>query len=183
MSEGTLPSHLGGQNGKSWTDDASLNIMSQLGCTRMLDIGCGYGGQVNTATALGWDAYGVDGDWTVLPKKPNFFLHDFTTGVFQFGGEVDLIWCVEFLEHVEEQYLDNFMSVFRDSNARYAIVTHAIPGQGGHHHVNCQFKEYWFEVFAKYNFIYSGNLTDEVRKQSNMGKPFIARTGLVFKRR
>ncbi len=177
-----LPDHLGGQNGRSWTDDGSLNIMWDLGCRKMLDVGCGLGGQVKLAESLGWESYGVDGDWTVLPKQSNFLLNDYTKGSPTLNYEVDLIWCVEFLEHVEEKYMDNYMSTFQDSKAKYLIVTHAVPGQAGHHHVNCQEEDYWLDAFKKYGFEYDETLTKQIRQKSTMKKPFVARTGLVFKR-
>jgi len=177
-----LPDHLGGQNGRSWTDDGSLNIMWNLGCRKMLDVGCGFGGQVKLAESLGWESYGVDGDWTVLPKESNFHLNDYTKGSPTLTYEVDLIWCVEFLEHVEEKYMDNYMSTFQDSKAKYLIVTHAVPGQAGHHHVNCQEKDYWLDAFKRYGFEYDETLTKQIREESTMKKPFVARTGLVFKR-
>jgi len=177
-----LPDHLGGQNGRSWTDDGSLNIMWSLGCRKMLDVGCGFGGQVKLAESLGWESYGVDGDWTVLPKESNFHLNDYTKGSPTLTYEVDLIWCVEFLEHVEEKYMDNYMSTFQDSKAKYLIVTHAVPGQAGHHHVNCQEEDYWLDAFKRYGFEYDETLTKQIREESTMKKPFVARTGLVFKR-
>ena len=177
-----LPDHLGGQNGRSWTDDGSLNIMWNLGCRKMLDVGCGFGGQVKLAESLGWESYGVDGDWTVLPKESNFHLNDYTKGSPTLTYEVDLIWCVEFLEHVEEKYMDNYMSTFQDSKAKYLIVTHAVPGQAGHHHVNCQEEGYWLDAFKRYGFEYDETLTKQIREESTMKKPFVARTGLVFKR-
>ena len=177
-----LPDHLGGQNGRSWTDDGSLNIMWNLGCRKMLDVGCGFGCQVKLAESLGWESYGVDGDWTVLPKESNFHLNDYTKGSPTLTYEVDLILCVEFLEHVEEKYMDNYMSTFQDSKAKYLIVTHAVPGQAGHHHVNCQEEDYWLDAFKRYGFEYDETLTKQIREESTMKKPFVARTGLVFKR-
>ena len=177
-----LPDHLGGQNGRSWTDNGALKIMWNLGCRKMLDVGCGFGGQVKLAESLGWESYGVDGDWTVLPKESNFHLNDYTKGSPTLTYEVDLIWCVEFLEHVEEKYMDNYMSTFQDSKAKYLIVTHAVPGQAGHHHVNCQEEDYWLDAFKRYGFEYDETLTKQIREESTMKKPFVARTGLVFKR-
>lgn len=182
MSEDTLPPHLGGQNGKSWTDDGALEVMWNLGCRKIIDVGCGLGGQVKLAESLGWESYGVDGDWTVLPKETNFILNDYTEGSPVITEAVDLVWCVEFLEHVEEKFMDNYMKTFKDSQAKYLIITHAVPGQGGHHHVNCQDKDYWFDAFGKHGFIYDRELTNQIREASTMKKPFIARTGLVFKR-
>ena len=78
--------------------------------------------------------------------------------------------------------MDNYMKTFKDSHAKYLIVTHAVPGQGGHHHVNCQDEDYWFDAFGKYGFTHDKELTQHFREASTMKKPFVATTGLVFKR-
>lgn len=183
-----LPDHLGGQNGRSWTDDGSLNIMWNLGCRKMLDVGCGFGGQVKLAESLGWESYGVDGDWTVLPKESNFHLNDYTKGSPTLTYEVDLIWCVEFLEHVEEKYIPNYMPLFQKGTI--AVVTAAPPGWPGHHHVNCREKSYWVDVFKEYGFDYDKALTAEFKTVSKMNpkedysygdnKNFFLQAGLVF---
>jgi SAM-dependent methyltransferase len=179
-------------------------------CRSFIDVGCGPGGQVRLASNLGYEpAIGIDGDWTVLPedagrsiltwtgessdvgsendgqtKSPFFYIHDFSENpwspIYQpyIPDRFDLAWSVEFLEHVEEQYIPNYMPCF--TYARYAIVTHALPGQAGHHHVNCQLPEYWIDKFAQYGLHYSENLTEAIRDVSTMAKPFIKRTGLVF---
>ncbi|NBR26336.1 MAG: hypothetical protein EBU08_21645, partial [Micrococcales bacterium] len=87
------------------------------------------------------EAYGIDGDFTIeYPKelRPHITTHDFTTGpcITLPRQEFDLAWSVEFLEHVEEKYQENYMDAF--TKCIYAIVTAAPPGYPGHHHVNCQ---------------------------------------------
>lgn len=176
-----LPEHLGGHMNKVHTDRGPLKIMmKEYNCKSLLDIGCGPGWQVDVAKDLGYQSYGIDGDWTVLPKKPNFWLHDFTEGPVEHEANerYDLAWSVEFLEHIEEQYLPNVMESFR--LCKYAIVTHAVPGQNGHHHVNLQEKQYWVDKFGEYDMLINEELTTKVKEASLMHKPFIKRTGLVF---
>jgi len=57
--------------------------------------------------------------------------HDLTKGaVF---ARVDLVLCQEVVEHIEEKYLENLLDSF--ATGKYVLMTHAVPGQGGHHHV------------------------------------------------
>ena len=35
-------------------------------------------------------------------------------------------------------------------NAKYVFVTYSEPNTPGHHHVNCEEKPYWVELFKKY---------------------------------
>ena len=52
--------------------------------------------------------------------------------------QVDMVWCCEFVEHVEKQYEDNWLSLMQ--KAKYVFVTYSEPGKPGHHHVNCEEK-------------------------------------------
>ena len=204
-----LPEHLGGHMNKTHVDEGALRYMIQtFSIESMLDIGCGPGGQLRAAQNLGLHAIGIDGDFTLYKDLDylNFTksetsdvkvcVHDFTEGVAPYFNYeymewvsdmdydimyklYDLAWSVEFLEHVDEKYQDNYMQAFQC--CKYAIVTHAVPGQAGHHHVNCQPAEYWIETFAKYGLTYDEYHTNMIREVSTMQKPFIQRTGLFFK--
>lgn len=199
-----LPEHLGGHMNKTHIDRGSLQYMiDTFSIESVLDIGCGPGGQIDLARDMGLHAVGIDGDFTLYPEVdelgfycedgiPKVAVHDFTSGppvYFNkeykefsdaeiYGAMLDLAWSTEFLEHIEEQYQDNYMQSFQC--CKYAIVTHAVPGQAGHHHVNCQPAEYWIDVFAKYGLTYDDYHTNMIRKASTMQKPFIQRTGLFF---
>jgi len=185
----SLPSHLGGHLNKTHTDRGTLlYLMEKFDIKSFLDIGCGPGGMVQIANWRGLDSLGIDGDWEV-PKEPEakVLIHDYTTGpapleTASLRIAFDLGWSVEFLEHVDEQYLDNYMQDF--ARCKYVVCTAAGPGAPGHHHVNCQPPEYWHAVFDKYGFDYDDETTQEIRlKKSNMQKPFMQRTGMFFVRR
>ena len=151
-----LPDHLGGHMNKTHNDRGTLQfLINTFGIRTMLDIGCGPGGMIDLALARGVHAHGVDGDFTVKCEPEELRLritfHDFTTGpAILPWGNFDLGWSVEFLEHVEEQYQDNYMQAFK--KCQYVIATAAPPGYPGHHHVNCRDQEYWHEVFDRCGF-------------------------------
>jgi SAM-dependent methyltransferase len=149
----------------------------------MLDIGCGPGGMIELAQLRGIDAFGIDGDFTIdysNEVRPFVFIHDFILGPAPIEGEFDLAWSVEFLEHVDEKYIPNYMDAFR--MCKYAVVTAAPPGWTGHHHVNLQPQEYWENKFGEYGFEIDRSETEEIRKISSMQKGFMARTGMFFRR-
>ena len=157
-------------------------IINQYNIKTFLDIGCGPGGMVELAQMRGLDAVGVDGDWTVeRPKDVRVMIHDYTVGPTQWTRQFDLGWSVEFLEHVEEKYQDNYMQDF--ARCKYVVTTAAPPNYPGHHHVNCREQEYWHAVFDKYGFDYDHDVTMKIREISTMQKPFMQRTGMFFKRR
>lgn len=178
----SLPKHLGGHTNKTHIDEGSLTwIINSFNIKSFLDVGCGPGGMVDLADSKGIKSLGIDGDHTLKRSDPSkFLLHDYTIGPLILEETYDLCWSCEFVEHVEEKYMDNFMKTFNCSNM--VAITHAPPGWPGHHHVNCQFAQYWIDVFKNYNFVYNPDYTEQLKKASTMKKQFIQRTGLFFTR-
>jgi cyclopropane fatty-acyl-phospholipid synthase-like methyltransferase len=181
------PDHLGGHENKTHVDAGALKyMMDNFKAKSMIDVGCGPGGQVKLAEHAGMEAYGIDGDENLMIQNIlefddlRFYLHDFTMGeaYIEWGKTFDFAWCCEFLEHVEEQYMDNYFVVFQ--KCLRVVCTHALPGQGGHHHVNCQEPDYWKAKFKSYGFEFNKKATEEIRQASTMEKPFLKRSGLVF---
>jgi len=162
------PAHLGGHANITHTDIGALMwCRDKFGIQSMLDIGCGPGGQVKIAICLGMKAIGIDGDPSI--NAINVICHDFTKGrARDLAGDMELIWCVEFLEHLEELYLHRFFETIR--RAEYAVITAAPPGKRGFHHVNCRPWEYWLERFAAYGWAENEALTRELRAHSTMLK-------------
>jgi SAM-dependent methyltransferase len=175
-----LEDHLGGHNNITHVDRGALQwAIDQFGVQSMLDVGCGPGGMVELAESMGLNACGIDGDHTVdRYNNSKFVIHDFTKGPAPINRSYDLCWSVEFVEHVYEQYVPNFAKNM--AQCRWMIMSHARPGQTGHHHVNCQPSEYWIESMKDYGFKYDPDLTKDMRKASTAQKKFVKKSGLVF---
>lgn len=165
----SLPNHLGGHKNKTHLDRANLEYMvNKYNVKTMLDIGCGPAGMVNLARELGIDAQGIDGDFEVERPDVPVTIHDYEKGPGPLGNlTVDFAWSCEFVEHVYEEFVPNFMEDFR--RAQYVIMTYAPPGKSGHHHVNCNTEEYWINVFDLYGFDYNTEETQYIRSNSSMG--------------
>ena len=179
----SVASHLGGHCGITHVDEGAFNyLVSRFNVHAMFDVGCGPGGMLDLAEKKGVSARGVDGDYTV--GRSGVWCHDFTQGVFgrsvMCGFEFDLIWSVEFLEHVEEKYLHNCTRCFQIG--KVCVVTAAPPGKSGHHHVNCRGEEYWKGYFKGVGFQFLSYETRKVRECSTMTREFMRETGLVFER-
>ena len=155
----------------------------------MLDVGCGPGGMVELANNLGVHAHGLDGDYTLKRyDDTKFTIHDFTNGHTHTPHThtliivCDLAWSVEFVEHVYEKYIPNYVKAMQ--KCKYLIMTYAPVGHGGHH-VNENTQEYWIDTMSQYGFKYLEDATNEMRKHSTMGTKkkhrFLQRTGLLFK--
>jgi SAM-dependent methyltransferase len=161
-------------------------IVDTLQINSVLDVGCGMGYQMQEFMKYCDDVIGIDGSPYASensPVKENIFQHDFTVGELLTEDRYDLCWCCEFVEHVKEEYKDNFLSTF--AFCKYVAMTHAVPGQGGHHHVNCQPKEYWIDNMERYGFEYDEEFTEKLKKIAlTEGDyfPHFASTGLFFRK-
>lgn len=146
-------------------------LVSAFGFTSMIDVGCGPGMMVYLARKAGLKAYGIDGDPTVHPDVH----HNFDHGPLAVEP-ADLAWSVEFLEHVDECFLDNVFSVFKQ--CKYVFCT-ANP-RPGPWHSNCQPTSYWKQVFHDRGFSFDGESTKLIRGVSTMERDFVRDTGMFF---
>lgn len=179
-----LPPHLGGHEGVTHTDEGALRYLADnFGTGDLIDVGCGPGGQIRLALTLGFDAWGIDGDYTMAVGDlfDRIFIHDFERPmpIIRSIRPTAFAWSCEFLEHVHERYQPNYMAVFQ--KCAHVVVTAAPPGAFGHHHVNCRDGAYWIEVFARYGFRHDPEITAAIRRASTMKRDFLRRTGLYFR--
>ena len=171
--------HLGGHGFKTHLDKGILDFFKiNFSCKSLLDIGCGPGGMVRLARDLGYQADGIDGDYS-LKRDIDVILHDYTIGPYKPHKNYDLGYSCEFVEHVDQKYVSNFMESFKQ--CKHIVITYAPLGTPGYHHVNCNTEEYWISTFTKFNFIYEKEITKTVRSNSTMERDFIRTYGLYFK--
>lgn len=175
----TLPKHLGGHYNKTHIDEESLSyLIERYDIKSMYDVGCGTGGMVKIAKEKGIEAVGIDGDFTVkYPPDIEIIIHDFTNGPLD-CTEKHLSWSCEFLEHVEEKFMDNYFSVFKKTNIVCCTFCN-LKGKG-HHHVNVQNQEYWDEKFLLNGFKKDIDSTSYIREHSSMVRDFVRNTGTVY---
>ena len=158
----STPAHLGGHyNFTAMVESTFDFIQKKYNIQSVIDIGCGPAGMVEYMRSKGIDAIGVDGD-PELPKKDYVIVHDYTVGPLELDGTFDLAYSTEFLEHVYAEFIPNFLPSFQ--KAKYVFCSAAPPGQGGHHHVNENTKEYWIQKFDEYGFKYLKEDSDEISK-------------------
>lgn len=157
-------------------------MVEHFSVSSVLDIGCGEGNALVEFEKGGARAVGIDGHKSnvieTINKGLSCILHDFTKGIPPLDEVFDLGWCCEFVEHVEERFLDNILAAFK--KCRIIAMTHAQPGQGGHHHVNCQASEYWIEKMTYTGFTLLSQETEDSRKF--YPTTYWGWTGLIFER-
>ena len=153
--------------------------MHSFGIKSVIDVGCGEAHSTKYMSDLCMDVIGIEGGLNAFKNsrlKNKVFLHDYTSGPFIPNRKYDAVWCCEFVEHIEEKYIKNFLSTF--SFAEYILMTHAAPKQQGYHHVNCQEAEYWIHELNNINYKYDENITMELR---NIGNKVHSKRILFFK--
>ena len=180
MGKGLVNGYLAGHDDITHTDEGVLDyLISKYNIRTMLDIGCGPGGMLDVASSRGIHAIGIDGDYT-LPDRVDRVIFDFTKEKWEKSGKYDLAWSVEFVEHVEEKYKENFLGAF--DKCKHIIMTGAPPGTPGNHHVNCQPAQYWIDELEKRGFKYNDEVTQEIRQASTMTRDFIRDNALFFEK-
>lgn len=142
----------------------------------VLDIGCGEGRALNEFYRLGCHVIGIEGLSDITKPGLPVIIHDLTISPVKIAN-IDLVWCCEVVEHIEEKYIDNLMTTL--ANGKRVAMTHALPGQGGYHHVNCKPKEYWIDQFKKYGYKLLVGDTNESKKY---GHKYWTASGMIFER-
>jgi len=184
--------YLGGHLKESveWNSDLVKSIVDAHGVKTALDVGCGTGMTIELFDALGVRCWGLEGNRGVLdgPVQPKerLVLCDFTKHWIEWPVQVDLVWCVEVLEHVPAQFSENVVRTIARNAGGYAFVTAAQPGQPGYHHVNCRPKEDWQRVFADVGlFPWPGgdSLLNRLPDEGPFGRNYLKSNGMLLVRR
>lgn len=135
-----------------------------------MDVGAGTEGCVAAFKRLGVRAAGVEfaGFGRFLARLQGVRLEPFdcTEAPREGSGEFDLVYSIEFGEHIPAQHADAFVR-FICSHSPLVVFSAAHPGHGGQGHINEQPKAYWIAQFADHGFLpdpesseaLSGNLT------------------------
>ena len=179
--------HLGGniEGGDPFTyyPDLWKWMKDEMDIKSVLDVGCGEGHTLDYFSRLGCKVLGVDGlEVNVAKCKHPAIVHDLCSGPFLAESEVDLVWCCEVVEHIEEKYLDHLMKTL--CQGRYVAITHALPRQRGVHHVNCQPQSYWIGKFEEQGYRFGRLLTTRSRSDTLVAneKHHWRRSGCIFVR-
>jgi SAM-dependent methyltransferase len=121
----------------------------------VLDVGCGTGTWLRAALELGaGDVRGIDGariprDALHIPRE-HFIQHDLLTPI-NLGRTFDVVFCLEVAEHLPEAAASQLVAGLV-AHSDVILFSAAVPGQGGQHHVNCQWPEYWQHHFNVHGY-------------------------------
>lgn len=177
--------HLGGNiregNPFTYAPSAWDYVVKRFAVRSVLDLGSGLGHASHYFHRLGLQVIAVDGLQANVRRSiyPSVMIDLSRTSVF---CSVDLVHCQEVVEHVDERHLDNVLGSL--TCGRIILMTNAVPGQGGRHHVNEQPVVYWVEHLKRYDCAVLPEDTRRVRALAQAdGAPYLAQTGLVLANR
>ena len=190
--DGHLGGYMAGGDPETFYPELWTWLVEECRVRTVLDVGCGPGHAMNFfADRLDCDVWGIDG---IKAPHPLIEPHDYTTGPYAptdedgtplvvTGRLYDLAWSSEFVEHVEERYVPNFLATFQA--ARLVAMTHAVPGQAGWHHVNCRTGDYWQGALAAVGYVLDDRLTRVGRERAALNERetnYFRDTGMIFRR-
>lgn len=122
----------------------------------VIDVGCGTGLWLKAFSENGIrEITGIDGSWVdkkmlVIPGQA--FISKDLEQPLNIGKKADLAVCLEVAEHLNstksEQLISSLVEV-----APVILFSAAIPFQGGAHHVNEQWPDYWAKIFKEKGYI------------------------------
>lgn len=129
----------------------------------VVDVGCGVGTWLSEFKDHGADRIlGVDGDYvdpsSLLIPRDCFRAVDLNHPA-SIEETFGLAVCLEVAEHLPKASAGRLIG-FLCELAPVILFSAAVPMQGGTHHVNEQWPEYWAKLFARYNY----RRVDAVRK-------------------
>jgi SAM-dependent methyltransferase len=150
----------------------------------VVDVGCGAGTWLSVFKEFGIDDFlGVDGDWVdkkmlEIPEE-RFLAFDLTTPL-RIDKQFDLVVSLEVAEHLPSECAEMLV----ESLTRLGPVilfSAAIPFQGGTHHVNEQWPEYWVKFFRERRYFVIDCIRKKIWQNDNV-EWFYAQNILMFVR-
>lgn len=146
-------------------------VMALVGPASIVDVGCGVGTwlsvfhQHGVQEFLGLDGHYVDRTMLQIPES-HFQPYDLKQPL-QLDQTFDLAMSLEVAEHLPETCAETFV----ESLTRLApivLFSAAIPHQGGTHHVNEQWPEYWAAIFEKRGYQVIDGLRSHIWNNQNV---------------
>jgi SAM-dependent methyltransferase len=174
--------HLGGNciegDPYTYTPGVWSYLIDRFCIKSMLDVGSGIGHCAEYFSKRNVRSIAMDGLYSNVHHSIYPTVQwDINLGPFK--TRVDLVHCQEVVEHISPEYVQNLIDTFKSGH--YICMTHAVPGQYGHHHVNCQPDEYWIDLMIQNNCHLLNEDTKRIKEIARGdGSSYLESTGLLF---
>lgn len=132
-------------------------IMEMLNPKSVVDVGCGLGTFLRVFKEFGvGKVLGLDGKWcnkTLLFQNIDAedFLETDLEDRINLAERFDLAISLEVAEHLHPERAHSFVEDLTRLSDNI-LFAGAIPNQGGDHHVNEQWLEFWADIFSKHEY-------------------------------
>ena len=131
-------------------------VMDLVRPASVVDVGCGTGVWLAQFVEAGVSTWlGLDGDYVNradLRIDPQTFQAADLAEPQRLDQRFDLAVSLEVGEHLPEEAAAILVGSLVAA-APVVLFSSAIPGQGGNHHINEQWPEYWAELFEQQNYV------------------------------
>ncbi|MFN7714931.1 MAG: class I SAM-dependent methyltransferase [Pseudanabaenaceae cyanobacterium] len=146
----------------------ALAIVNTYHPKTVAEFGCGPGYLTKELAKLGVQVTAIDGY-----SNPNFSeysiefhrldLNDASAIEQLFAGKsFDVAISMEVVEHLQPQS-SQAVVYWLTKVAPVAVFSAAVPGQGGHGHINLQPRDYWHVLFSNYDFLVADRIREKLR--------------------
>ena len=131
-------------------------VLELTGARSVVDVGCGTGTWLRAFEERGVDDYvGIDGphvESDALRIPADRYLARNLEQSFRLERRFDLVVSLEVAEHLAEEAASDFIESLAHLGP-LVLFSAAIPFQGGTHHVNEQWPDYWAGLFREHGFV------------------------------
>lgn len=160
-----------------------LPVVKEMLCPKsVVDVGCGVGTWLAVFRELGVaDVVGIDGEYVdraLLEIPQEQFVELDLSAPFSVDRTFDLAICLEVAEHLPPEAAEAFV----ESVARLApivLFSAAIPFQGGNHHLNEQWPDYWATLFRRHNYVAIDCIRGKIWDNHEV-EPWYVQNSLIF---
>ncbi|MCM0592781.1 MAG: methyltransferase domain-containing protein [Gloeotrichia echinulata IR180] len=146
----------------------ALTIVEIYQPKTLVEFGCGPGHLTRELAKLGVQVTAIDGfsqpDFSGLSVEFNTLNLNEPTLIANFftGKSFDLAVSLEVAEHLEPEMSTTLVN-WLTKVAPVVVFSAAVPGQGGHGHINLRPRDYWHSLFTQHNFTVADRIRERLR--------------------